>query len=114
MADHYGVTEFGIKAFDWIVNGSGQLLASGVVGGIVRAATLRSTWGEAIVTAGIGGICAQYLSPLTAAIINPLLGGLNIASAPPTSMGFLTGLLGVGLTGYLIDFAKAKRTGGVP
>ena len=81
-----------------------QLAVAGVLGGLVRALTLRNGLPDALIAVVVGGICAIYGAPL----VNQLWGSLLIAVGMPAESinglsGFLAGIGGITFSGLLLD-----------
>ncbi|MBW4710744.1 hypothetical protein KX928_23385 [Roseobacter sp. YSTF-M11] len=80
---------------------------AGAAGGVVRWVTLRDNWKEGGAAVIVGAICAVYLEDLAIT----LLGNFLSIEIPPSSKGlsgFIIGLAGITLTGFIIDVFKAR------
>lgn len=81
-----------------------QALVAGVLGGLVRALTLRNGLPDALIAVTVGGICAVYGTTLVAT----LWGEWFIAAGMPSESinglsGFLAGVGGITFSGLLLD-----------
>lgn len=86
-----------------------RMALAGAAGGIVRWATLRSNWKEGLGAVFIGALCALYLAPLVEPLLEPIVGKLAPSANPNGFAGFIVGLGGISLSGFLID-ALTTRT----
>lgn len=81
-----------------------QLGVAGVLGGLVRALTLRNGWGDALVAVVVGGICAIYGAPFVTVLWGSLLVGIGMPAESINGLsGFLAGIGGITFSGLLID-----------
>jgi hypothetical protein len=82
-----------------------SLAIAGALGGIVRWVTLRPDWREGVGAIIVGGICAQYLGPLIPLFLMQVFGAAAVQnlSADPALYGFLVGLFGISMTGWLLE-----------
>lgn len=86
---------------------------SGMCGGITRWIALQERWWpDGLGTIVTGVTAGVFLWPLAQPLIEPALGRLDMD--PTTSVmfgGFVTGLMGVSIIGWLLDVVRAKREG---
>lgn len=100
--------------WDWLGMDKAQLLIAGAFGGVVRWLTLRAHWSDGLIAIIVGALCSLYMSQLAMPIVAPFLTNLHVE---PESMigfsGFLTGMGGLSLAGFVIDLfrfaAKFRR-----
>jgi hypothetical protein len=85
-----------------------KMAMAGAAGGIVRWATLRSNWKEGLGSLFIGAVCALYLAPLVEPLLEPIVGKLAPTADPQGFAGFIVGLGGIGLSGFLIEALTAR------
>lgn len=87
---------------------------SGLAGGIARWVALRERlWPDGLGTIVIGLTAAVFLWPLGEPMVEPVLGRLDMEPATAVMFGgFVTGLMGVSLIGWLLDVARARQKGG--
>ena len=99
--------------YEWLAavfGDRGAIALAGAAGGLVRWLTLRSHPVDGIIAIVIGAITAIYAGPLAEPAIDALLGGVIIEAERRASFGgFLIGLGGVTVTGFILDFWRAKR-----
>lgn len=91
---------------------TGAVLAAGLLGGAVRWATMRSDWKSGLIGIFVGGVSAIYLSPLVKPLLGPLVGLItDDPSQSANFSGFVVGIGGITITGFLMDYiaARAKR-----
>lgn len=94
----------------WIAGDKGQLAIAGALGGLVRWLTIREQWKDGLVSLVVGAICAVYLAPLAIPAIEPILGKIIAdAAARGTLSGFIIGIGGIAVAGFVIDIWKARR-----
>lgn len=87
----------------------GQVALAGAAGGLVRWLTLRPRWSDGIITVVVGSITAIYLHPLAEPLVNSILGNVVVEEASRSAFsGFVIGLGGVGLAGWVMDVIAAK------
>ena len=80
---------------------------AGASGGIVRSLTLKQRVRDSLASAIVGALSAIYLGPVAVDLVSQWFG---IELTGDTSLaGFLTGLLGITFTGFLIDTARKHR-----
>lgn len=84
---------------------------SGFFGGIARWIALREKlWPDGLGTVVTGATVALFLWPVAEPIMEPALGTLEME--PTTAVmfgGFVTGLMGVSIIGWILDVIRAKR-----
>lgn len=96
--------------FSWLANDRMQMALAGIFGGLVRWITLRVGWIDGISAIVVGGICAVYVGPLCFQLIDPVMGNLIVDPAARVGLsGFLIGVGGISVSGFLIDVWKARR-----
>jgi hypothetical protein len=87
-----------------------QVVLAGAAGGLVRWLTLRSAWRDGTISVIVGSISALYLGPLAEPAIDALLGTFVADPASRyTFSGFIIGLGGVSVSGFVMDFWRARR-----
>lgn len=84
---------------------------SGFCGGIARWFALKERWWpDGLGTIVTGTTVAAFMWPVAEPILEPFLGRLDME--PSTAVmfgGFITGLMGVSLIGWVLDVIRAKR-----
>lgn len=95
---------------EWLFSDSGKGAVAGALGGLVRWITLRDHWTDGVLSVVVGAICALYLGPLVAPILNPVIGKIAPASDGTGFSAFVVGLGGISLSGFLIDLIRARRS----
>jgi hypothetical protein len=93
----------------WLGSEPGKAALAGALGGIVRWVTLREHWRDGILSLLVGAICAVYLGPLVAPILEPVIGKLAPGGDTAGSSGFVVGISGMSISGLLIDVFRARR-----
>ena len=91
-----------------------MLAAGGAVGGLYRWIVLRPKLGDGLIAVGSGVIAAPIFGPIIASIViaaggvAPFVGpvAITMEQALPVG-GFLAGLLGISVAGFVIDFVRA-------
>ena len=94
----------------WLFSEDGCVVIVGAAGGIVRWVTLREHWKGGILSLLVGTICAIYLGPLVAPMLEPVIGKIAPQSEGAGFSSFVVGLGGISLSGFLIDLIRARRT----
>jgi hypothetical protein len=93
----------------WLFGEKGQLATAGALGGVVRWLSLREDWQSGLVSITVGAICALYLAPLAIPAIEPIIGKFVIdATARAGFSGFIIGIGGIAVSGFVIDLWKAR------
>lgn len=93
--------------FEVILGDKGATVLAGALGGVVRWITLKERLREGIASVICGAICAVYLGPLIQPAITPLLGSFVVEEASRSAFGgFILGLGGITVSGFVIDFLK--------
>lgn len=93
-----------------VFGAKGPVVLAGALGGLVRWLTLRSHPLDGIIAIVVGAIAAGYLGPLAEPAMDALLGGVIVEESSRASFGgFIIGLGGVSITGFVMDFWRAKR-----
>jgi len=93
----------------WLASESGKAALAGAAGGIVRWVTLRDSWKEGVPGVIVGAVCAIYLGPLVAPLLEPVVGAIAPGSEADYFAAFIVGLGGIGLTASLIDLLQSWR-----
>ena len=95
----------------WLFGDKGQLAIAGALGGVVRLLTLRERlWPDGAISVIVGCLCALYLGPLAIPSLEPILGKLIVDPiSRGTFSGFLIGVGGLSVSGFLIDVWRARR-----
>lgn len=96
---------------DQISASGGAALLAGAAGGIVRTLTLRQCgWRDALVNIGVGSLCALYLGPVVEPMLQPALGSLMLEpQSVATFSGFIIGLSGITISGFVLDIIASRR-----
>lgn len=93
-----------------ILGEKGQIALAGAAGGLVRWLTLRSRPLDGVIAIVVGALSALYLGPLAEPAINALLGNVIVEeSSRGAFSGFILGLGGISVTGFVMDFWAEKR-----
>lgn len=96
-----------MDAFFLMLAEKGSTILAGALGGVVRWITLKETAKEGAASVICGAICAVYLGPLIQPAITPLLGTFVVEEASRSAFGgFILGLGGITVSGFVIDFLK--------
>ena len=96
--------------WSWIISEKGQLAVAGALGGMVRWLSLREDWKSGTTSLVVGAICAVYLGPLAIPVIEPIVGKIVIDPASRAGLsGFIIGVGGIAVAGFIIDIWKARR-----
>lgn len=96
---------------DWLLGVKAQIILSGALGGVVRWLTLREKIGAGAVSVIVGGICALYLGPVVEPVLDPIISMAKIdADARSSFAGFVIGLTGITITGFVMDFIAERKT----
>lgn len=94
----------------WISSLKGDAMVAGLAGGFVRWAVHTTSWRDGLAAVFIGGVCATYLADPAADLIAAILKPMGFSGAIKASTaGFVVGLGGVGIAGFLIDAIKGFR-----
>lgn len=94
---------------EWLFSDQGKAAIAGAAGGIVRWVTLRENWKDGILSLIVGAICAIYLGPLIAPMLEPVIGKIAPGGDTDGFSSFIVGLGGISLSGFLIDIIRARR-----
>jgi len=93
-----------------ILGEKGQVALAGAAGGLVRWLTLRERPLDGVIAVVIGAVSSIYLGPLAEPAINALLGTVMLeASSRSAFSGFIIGLGGTTVTGFVMDVWSARR-----
>ncbi len=87
----------------WLKTDPIIIAISGAAGGAVRAVALRERFWQAISSIAVGLICAEYLAQAAVPYMPE--------KTSPTTTGFLIGIAGIALVGFVLDFVKFYRKG---
>ena len=102
-----------VNLLDFLLGDKGSTILAGALGGVVRWITLKERLREGIASVVCGAICAVYLGPIIRPAITPLIGSFVLEEASRSAFGgFILGLGGITVSGFVIDFIKgwARRT----
>lgn len=94
----------------WLATETGQVITSGAMGGVVRWLTLREPVTSGFASIVVGAICAMYLGPLVQPMLAPFVQVVLTEQVSRASFtGFIVGIGGISLSGFVIDMIRAKR-----
>lgn len=87
-----------------------QLVIGGGMGGIARWLFLQTSWRQGLIAIILGAILGYYVSPQ----FEPLMAGAlaGFAADPeklPAFAAFATGVGGIGIIGFIIDWVNYRR-----
>lgn len=85
-----------------------QAAVAGVLGGLVRWITMRDNWKEGLGATVVGAICAIYLGPAGLTLVESWF-KIEITDETGGLSAFLMGILGIGISGLIIDMSKLRR-----
>ena len=91
---------------EWLISPSGQVAVAGAAGGMVKSITLRESWREGAASLTVGLICARYVSPLAQPAFEKFL---PTSTNSETLAGFLVGVGGMAVVGFVLDVWQARR-----
>lgn len=97
-----------------ILGDRGAVALAGAAGGLVRWLTLRSHPVDGIIAVAVGFICAAYLGPAATPLVDSIFSppgvppGVSPSSAEVS--GFVIGIGGVTVSGFVLDFWRARRS----
>lgn len=105
--------------WNWLLSLKGDAAVAGAAGGVVRWATLREDWRTGSVSLIVGAICATYLAEPAIYAIGAAMKTFGVyATIPEKTAGFVVGIGGVTISGFVLDVIKAfrerKQSGGKP
>lgn len=88
------------------------VLLSGLAGGVCRwFAAREKIWPHGLSSVIVGGLTAVFLWPLGEPALAPWTGKLEMDPLTTTMFGgFITGLLGISLIGFVLDFGRKRMT----
>jgi len=96
--------------WQWLISDKGQLALAGALGGVVRWLSLREDWRSGLTSLTVGAICAVYLGPVAIPFIEPIVGKIVVDAASRAGLsGFIIGIGGIAVAGFVIDIWKARR-----
>ena len=98
-----------LDPFRWLWTEPGKAALAGALGGIVRWVTLREHWRDGVLSLLVGSICAVYLGPLVAPILEPVIGKLAPNGDSAGFSSFVVGIGGMSISGLIIDIFRARR-----
>jgi len=80
---------------------------AGGLGGAVKAMTLQGTWWQKFSSILAGAICALYLAPVFDVMLESTIGKLLPTDRAALHLGgFLCGMVGLGIVGFVIGVFK--------
>lgn len=93
-----------------VLGEKGQVALAGAAGGLVRWLTLRSRPLDGFIAVVVGALSATYLGPLAEPAIDALLGNIIVEETSRGAFsGFILGLGGITVTGFVMDFWKSRN-----
>lgn len=96
--------------WDWLFSPMAKLAVAGALGGMVRWLTLKQGWLDGLISIIVGAVCAVYIGPAIQPILRPVV---DFAGIDPEAMqglgGFLVGIGGILVSGFLIDIWQLRR-----
>lgn len=96
--------------YSWLTGPGGQVALAGALGGLVKSITLRERPLEGIGSLIVGCACSVYVSPLALVVFEPTLGKIiTRPGALDTFAGFVTGVGGMAVVGFVVDVWRARR-----
>jgi len=93
----------------WIFSDTAAAAVAGALGGLVRWITLKENWKEGATTLIVGAICAVYLGPLIAPVLEPVIGQIAPHEGAVGFTAFLTGIGGISLSALIIDAFRLRH-----
>lgn len=91
-------------------DGEQHMAIAGALGGVVRWLTLKTGVLDGIISVVVGAICAVYIGPLAAPVINHFFGEIVLdANSRLGLSGFVIGICGVGASGFILDMLSHRR-----
>lgn len=94
----------------FFASASGKLMIAGALGGVVRWLTLREGWIDGLASVVIGSITAVYVGPAAHTILRPIIDMTGVEPDAANSLGgFLIGVGGILVSGFLIDLWRARQ-----
>jgi hypothetical protein len=94
---------------NWLWTEPGKAALAGALGGIVRWVTLREHWRDGVLSLLVGSICAVYLGPLVAPILEPVIRKLAPGGDSAGFSSFVVGIGGMSISGLIIDIFRARQ-----
>lgn len=92
----------------WLASEPGKAALAGAAGGLVRWITLRDSWREGVPALVVGAACAVYVAPFLEPLLSTPLGAVAPDGDVTALAAFVTGLGGIGITGFLIDLITSR------
>lgn len=94
----------------WLFSPVAKLAVAGALGGVVRWLTLKQPPLDGLVSVIVGAICAVYIGPAIQPIMRPVIdfAGVDMDAAQGLG-GFLVGIGGILVSGFLIDLWQVRR-----
>lgn len=88
----------------------GKLAIAGALGGVVRWLTLKEKWTDGLVSVVVGAITSVYVGPAAFPLLKPLIDFAGVEHEAAVGLsGFLIGVGGILVSGFLIDVWRARR-----
>lgn len=99
-----------MKILDMLTGSAAAIVVAGAAGGAVNWLTRRARWTDGLIQIFVGGICAYYLSPVAIPVLTPVLGNIVATSDQIERLsGFVIGLGGVSVSGFVMDIWTQRR-----
>lgn len=96
--------------FNWLFSPMAKLAIAGALGGVVRWLTLKQPPLDGAISVIVGAICALYVGPAIHPLLRPVV---DFAGVDPDAVqglgGFLVGIGGILVSGFLIDIWQLRR-----
>lgn len=96
--------------FSWLFSPMAKLAIAGALGGVVRWLTLKQPPLDGLISVIVGAICALYVGPAIQPLLRPVVDFAGVdADAIQGLGGFLVGIGGILVSGFLIDIWQLRR-----
>lgn len=103
MSLHDFLASLGIK---------GSVVIAGAAGGLVRWFAVKAHPVDGIIAIVVGAIMAAYAAPLALPIVDAILGHVIVEEEARAGFsGFIMGLGGVSVVGYILERIRSMRNG---
>jgi Na+/melibiose symporter-like transporter len=86
-----------------------QAAVAGAAGGLVRWIMTRDDWRSGSLSLIVGAVCAVYIGPLAAPLVEPILGRVAPDGGGTGFSAFLIGIGGISISALLIGIFRARE-----